>query len=511
MVFPVYTLGLQGVSGYVVSVECDLSNGLPAFHVVGLPDAAVNESRDRVRSALVNSNFVFPACRIVVNLAPSNIKKVGTFYDLPILISILCGGKQLRLPAGESCAFVGELSLNGELRPAAGMLPMALAAKREGIGHLFVPKANAREATLAEGPLVYPVENVQQLVAHLEGAQQITPEPLWTPPVSFHSGMDFSQVKGQDSAKRALEIAAAGGHNLLMTGPPGSGKSMLARRLPSILPDMTRQESLDATEIHSILGLTNHDNPLVTSRPFRSPHHTVSPMGLAGGGTNPRPGEISLSHHGVLFLDELPEFSKEVVEVLRQPIEDGVVQISRASGTASYPCNFMLVCAMNPCRCGWFGDSSQRCRCSATMVEKYLARISGPMLDRIDLFVKVTGLTFEELSAKTIADTGEALGETSREIKARVNQAREIQTQRYHSNHNNASMGEEELEQYASLDPTCTKLMEQAFLRFGMTGRSHSRIRKLARTIADLDGCEQIQPEHLTEALFYRPPDYLKR
>ncbi len=507
MVYPIYTLGLQGVLGHLVSVECDLSSGLPVFHVVGLPDAAVSESRERVRSAIANSNFVFPACRIVVNLAPSNIKKVGTFYDLPILISILCAGKQLSLPQ-EKCAFVGELSLGGELRPAAGMLPMALAAKREGITKLFVPQENAREATLAEGPEVYGVSTVSDLVSHLFGDVPIPPEPLWVPPLRGQEDLDFSQVKGQDSAKRALEIAAAGGHNLLMTGPPGSGKSMLARRLPSILPDMTRQESIDATEIHSILGLTNHENPLITTRPFRSPHHTVSPMGLAGGGSNPRPGEISLSHHGVLFLDELPEFSKEVVEVLRQPIEDGVVQISRASGTASYPCNFMLICAMNPCRCGWFGDNSERCRCSPSNVEKYLARISGPMLDRIDLFVKVTALTFEELSQRT---DKQGTAEPSSAIKARVNQAREVQANRYRNKANNASMSEEELEKYASLDEDCTKLMEHAFSRFGMTGRSHSRIRRLARTIADLDGCETIETSHLSEALHYRPPDYLKR
>ncbi len=422
MIEPIYTLGLQGVSGHLVTVECDLSSGLPAFNVVGLPDAAVNESRERVRSAIVNSDFVFPACRITVNLAPSNIKKVGTFYDLPILISILCGGKQLRLPQ-EPCAFVGELSLNGELRPAVGMLPMALAAKRGGVKHLFVPQENAREATLAEGATVYPVQTVAQLVSHFIGEKAITPEPLWTPPVQFHHDLDFNQVKGQDSAKRALEIAAAGGHNILMSGPPGSGKSMLARRLPSILPDMSRQESLDATEVHSILGLTNHENPLVTTRPFRAPHHTVSPMGLVGGGTNPRPGEISLAHHGVLFLDELPEFSKEVLEVLRQPIEDRKVQISRASGTATYPCEFMLVCAMNPCRCGWYGDGSERCHCTPNHVEKYLGRISGPMLDRIDLFVKVAALSFEELSMK-MADN--SIVESSAQIRQRVNEAREI-------------------------------------------------------------------------------------
>lgn len=510
--YPVHSMSLQGIRGHLVSVECDLSQGLPQFILSGLPDAAVNEARDRVRAAIKNTGFVFPACRITVNLAPSHIKKVGTFFDLPILVSILCAGNQLS-PKMDSCAFVGELSLSGELRPTSGILPMALEAKRQNIKHMFVPKENAREATLAEGPLVYPVSSVEDLVLHLMGEKSITAEPLWIPPVLHEPDLDFKDVKGQDTAKHAMEIAAAGGHNLLMTGPPGSGKSMLARRLSSILPDMTRQESLDATEIHSILSLTNHQNPLVSKRPFRAPHHTTSAIGLAGGGSVPKPGEISLAHHGVLFLDELPEFSKEVVEVLRQPIEDGMVQISRASGTAVYPCDFMLICAMNPCRCGWFGDVSGRCQCSQTVVDKYLSRISGPMLDRIDLFVKVAAVSFEDLSKRSEA-------ESSATIKERVNRARTLQVERYAKSRKddsqkailcNAKMKERELEEFATLSADCNELLKSAFERFGMTGRSHTRIRRLARTLADLDGSEEILPTHLKGALFFRPPDYLKR
>lgn len=510
--YPVYSMTVQGIRGHLLSVECDLSQGLPQFILSGLPDAAVTEARDRVRAAIKNTGFVFPACRITVNLAPSNIKKVGTFFDLPILISILCAGNQLA-PKMDSCAFIGELSLQGELRPTSGILPMALEAKRQNIKHMFVPTANAREATLAEGPLVYPVSNVEELVLHLMGEKPIDPAPLWVPPVLHESTLDFKDVKGQEIVKHAMEVAAAGGHNLLMTGPPGSGKSMLARRLSSILPDMTRQESLDATEIHSILSMTNHENPLISQRPFRAPHHTTSAIGLAGGGSVPKPGEISLAHNGVLFLDELPEFSKEVIEVLRQPIEDGIVQISRASGTAIYPCEFMLICAMNPCRCGWFGDVSGRCTCNPKTVEKYLSKISGPMLDRIDLFVKVAAVSYEDLSRKSEA-------ETSAQVKERVDKARTMQIERYKNNRRatdqkailcNAQMGERELEEFAILSEECNKLLELAFRRFGMTGRSHARVLRLSRTIADLEGSEEILPDHIKEALYFRPPDYLKR
>ena len=503
MVFQVRSLGLQGVSGYEVSAECDLSSGLPAFTLVGLPDAAVNEARERVRSAIKNCGFQFPVSRITVNLAPAHVKKSGTLYDLPILVGILAAGGQLKV-RDPDCAFVGELSLSGELRPAAGILPMALAAGRAGIRSLFVPEANAAEATLAGGPAVYPVRDVARLARLLPGEGPSPPARPWVPGPGPEPAPDFSEVKGQENGKRALEIAAAGGHNLLMCGPPGSGKSMLARRLPSILPDMSRSEALEATEIHSVMGLTDPDHPLISRRPFRSPHHTISPMGLAGGGTNPRPGEISLAHHGVLFLDELPEFSKEVLEVLRQPLEDGQVQISRAAGSVTYPSRFMLVCAMNPCKCGWYGHPSGRCRCTEQEVRRYLSRLSGPLLDRIDLFVEVAALEFGELARR-------APSEPSSVIKGRVDRARDIQRGRYGDASCNARMGQQELDRFCALDSECQRLMQGAFDRMGLTARSYDRILRVARTIADLDSSTSIQLPHLAEALQYRPPEYLRR
>lgn len=505
MVCSVFSLGLHGVQGYRVSAECDLSAGLPAFSIVGLPDAAVSEARDRVRAAIKNCGFTFPVSRITVNLAPAHRKKAGTLYDLPILIGILCAGGQLRLKDA-NCAFIGELSLSGQLRPCAGMLPMALCAKREGIAALFVPEDNAAEATLANGPVIYPVHDVAQLVRHLTGEELISPASPWVPAAETLPGPDFSEVKGQVQVKRALEIAAAGGHNVLMTGVPGSGKSMLARRLPSILPDMTQQESLQATEIHSVMGLTSAKHPLIDQRPFRSPHHTISPMGMAGGGTNPHPGEISLAHCGVLFLDELPEFPKEVLEVLRQPLEDGQVQISRASGTVTYPSRFMLVCAMNPCRCGWYGHPSGRCHCTEAEVKKYLSRLSGPLLDRMDLFVEVSSLDFDELSQTSQA-------ESSRDIKQRVDTARAIQHSRQARTGAlcNAQLGRAALEEFCVLDNACQSLMKGAFARLGLTARSYDRILRLSRTIADLDESDVIQAHHLAEALQYRPPEYLRR
>lgn len=498
------SVGIYGMDAFMVEVEADanMRSELPQFNIVGLPDAAVKEARDRVRSAMKNSQFEFPPSKVIVNLAPADVKKSGALYDLPILMSILASFGRLNTELLDA-AFIGELSLEGSVKPADGMLPMAICAKENGIKRFFVPADNAAECCVVEGIEIYPVKHALQLVNHLLDIEKIpVAEPIAFEKVESGYVPDFSEVKGQHKAKKAMEIAAAGGHNVLLVGPPGSGKSMLSKRLPSILPPLSFEEAIDTTKIYSIAGILPKETPIIKDRPFRSPHHSATKVGLAGGGTIPRPGEISLAHNGVLFLDELPEFTRTSMETLRQPLEDGVVTISRAAGTLSYPCTMTLVAAMNPCPCGYYGHPTKQCTCSESKVRRYLGKVSGPLLDRLDLQIEVPPVEFDALNA-------EGKEETSAQIRDRVIAAREIQYKRYKGTGItcNARLTPRYLNEFCKLDEEATNLLRSAFDALGMSGRSYDRILKVARTIADLDGSEDIKAEHLALALQFRSLD----
>ena len=503
MLAKVNSAAVVGLDAQIVDVEVDIAAGLPAMTIVGLPDAAVQEARERVRAAIRNSGCTFPMKRITVNLAPADLKKEGPAYDLPIAVGILISSEQLSADVSQML-FLGELSLDGSVRHTHGILPMVALAKEKGLPTVFVPTADAKEASLVEGLKTVAVNSLAELKSHLSGEALIAdyhPESsLEAVPEMGRLAIDLAYIKGQEHVKRALEVAAAGGHNLVMSGPPGSGKTLLARSLPSILPKMTMDEALEVTKVYSVSGLLPSDTPLLTQRPFRSPHYTISHAGLVGGGRFPRPGEISLSHRGVLFLDEFPEFGHAVLEVLRQPLEDKVVTISRAQGSVTFPANFMMVGAMNPCPCGYYGDPVKECTCTSSMISRYQKRVSGPLLDRIDIFVQVPRIEYEKL-------TEERMGESSEEARSRVERARSIQQQRFQGTKLtcNAEMTPVEVRDFCQVEAEAQSLLRAAMKQLTLSARAFHRILKLARTIADLAGATTINASHLAEALQYRP------
>ena len=502
MLAKVISCAVVGLEGAIVEVEVDISPGLPSFTIVGLPDTAVQEARERVRAAIRNSGCTFPMKRIVVNLAPADLKKAGPAYDLPIATGILLSSEQVYADVSQTI-ILGELSLDGSLRHTNGILPMVALARQEGISTIIVPEADAKEASLIEGTKIIPISSLAQLVSHFRGeipAPEYKHDEVeeYIPPAS--SITDLAYIKGQEHAKRALEVAAAGGHNVIMMGPPGSGKTLLARSLPSILPPMTTEEALEVTKIYSVCGLLPSDTPLIRQRPFRSPHYTISNAGLVGGGHWPRPGEISLSHRGVLFLDELPEFGHAVLEVLRQPVEDKVITISRAQGSVTFPANFMMVGAMNPCPCGYYGDPFKQCTCPPSLVSRYQRRISGPFIDRVDIFIEVPHIDYEKLA-------DDRLGEKSDKVQARVNAAHSIQQKRFEGTKLscNTEMTPTEVREFCRVEDQAQSLLKAAMKQLYLSARAFHRILKLARTIADLENTDIIKAHHVAEAIQYRP------